>query len=303
MGSSHGYSLCYDQEGDSYYKPANLGTFKDPQWEYLLNDDFQQVSWIDIPHDGLGQFDKYDVMCGDKDHNGSLDSDAYYCSGDDINYLGITEEYKIMNVNNAGIPWDENNIADCTQAPYNEQPGICDEFLTDNIEILDLVSDDENWVHTNATQDGNADVNGDGILDLEAYFYDSDEDVGYNYRQPNHDIDVDGSDQYANGGYDFNNNKYGYYNAYGNYEKGSGDDRKFTDELEEMIYNMGFEYQYSETFIMRFGFIYDLEGEVKNPTFGAGLKFDKYGFDFGYTAGNDDDARSETMFLSISLGL
>ena len=80
-------------------------------------------------------------------------------------------------------------------------------------------------------------------------------------------------------------------------------DRKFSDELEEVIYNLGFEYQYSETFTARVGFIYDIEGEVKNPTFGAGLKFDKYGFDFGYTAGDEQDARSETMFLSISLGL
>ena len=76
-----------------------------------------------------------------------------------------------------------------------------------------------------------------------------------------------------------------------------------SDELEEIIYNLGFEWEYTESFIVRLGFIYDLEGGIKSPTFGAGLKFDDYGFDFGYTAGEDDDARSQTMFLSISLGL
>ena len=117
------------------------------------------------------------------------------------------------------------------------------------------------------------------------------------------DLDVDGSDQDPTGGYAFTDSKYGYYNAYGNYEKGSGNDRTFTDELKEIIYNTGFEWQYSETFVVRLGFIYDIEGDIKNPTFGAGLDFDKYGFDFGYTHGDESDSRSETMYFSLSLGL
>ena len=142
-----------------------------------------------------------------------------------------------------------------------------------------------------------------GNVDSEAWFLDSDLDGNSNSREAHHDLDVDGSDHDETGGYEFNNSKYGYYNAYGNYEKGSGDDRSFNDELEEIIYNLGFEWEYTESFIVRLGFIYDLEGGIKSPTFGAGLKFDDYGFDFGYTAGEDDDARSQTMFLSISLGL
>ena len=35
----------------------------------------------------------------------------------------------------------------------------------------------------------------------------------------------------------FKDSEYGQYNAHGNYEKGSGDNREFKDELEELIYN------------------------------------------------------------------
>ena len=139
-----------------------------------------------------------------------------------------------------------------------------------------------------------------------AWYKDSDDVNGVgdnpNARQAHHDLRADDG-QADNGGYSFKNSKYGHYNAYGNYEKGSGNDRSFSDELKEIIYNTGFEWQYSETFIMRLGFIYDIEGDIKNPTFGAGLNFDKYGFDFGYTHGDDSDSRAETMYFSISLGL
>ena len=47
----------------------------------------------------------------------------------------------------------------------------------------------------------------------------------------------------------------------------------------------------------------DREGNIMNPTFGAGIRFDKYGFDFGYTAGKKDHARANTMFFSMSMDL
>ena len=40
-----------------------------------------------------------------------------------------------------------------------------------------------------------------------------------------------------------------------------------------------------------------------NPTFGAGLRFAQYGFDFGYTAGEQGHPRSNTMFFSINIGV
>ena len=105
------------------------------------------------------------------------------------------------------------------------------------------------------------------------------------------------------GEYGFSDNEYGAYNVWGYKEKGSGDDRKFSDEFKEMIYNFGLEWWYTDNFVMRFGYIHDDEGEVKQPTFGAGVHFSGYGFDFGYTAGGDTDARSNTMFFSLALNL
>ena len=40
-----------------------------------------------------------------------------------------------------------------------------------------------------------------------------------------------------------------------------------------------------------------------NPTFGAGIRFGQYAFDFGYTAGDEGQARANTMFYSISMDL
>lgn len=105
------------------------------------------------------------------------------------------------------------------------------------------------------------------------------------------------------GEYSFAENEYGAYNVWGYREKGSGDNRKFSDEFKEMIYNLGLEWWYTDNFVMRLGYIHDDEGEVKQPTFGAGVHFDGYGFDFGYTAGADTDARSNTMFFSLALNL
>jgi len=95
---------------------------------------------------------------------------------------------------------------------------------------------------------------------------------------------------------------YGKANAQGRAkkEKGSGDNRSFTRELEEMIYNVGLEYWYTDAFALRTGYIYDFEGKIFNPTFGAGIRLLQYGFDFGYTAGDTGHPRANTMFFSIN---
>ena len=95
----------------------------------------------------------------------------------------------------------------------------------------------------------------------------------------------------------YNNGKY-----YGDVriEKGTGDNRSFSKELEEMIYNLGLEYWYHKTFSIRAGKIYDYEGKVFNPTFGFGLRLKQFGFDFGYTAGEQGNSRTNTMFFSFA---
>ena len=84
------------------------------------------------------------------------------------------------------------------------------------------------------------------------------------------------------------------------HEYGSGDSRSFSDELDEVIINTGFEFWYTENFVLRLGYIYDQEGDIKNPTFGAGIRFEGYGFDFGYTAGEQGHPRSNSLFFSVS---
>ena len=68
-----------------------------------------------------------------------------------------------------------------------------------------------------------------------------------------------------------------------------------------MIYNVGLEYWYTDAFALRTGYIYDYEGKIFNPTFGAGIRLLQYGFDFGYTAGEHGHPRANTMFFSINI--
>jgi len=86
-------------------------------------------------------------------------------------------------------------------------------------------------------------------------------------------------------------------------EKGTGDSRSFTKELEEMVYNVGMEYWYTDAFALRAGYIHDYEGKIFNPTFGAGIRLLQYGFDFGYTAGEQGHPRANTMFFSVNIKL
>ena len=86
-------------------------------------------------------------------------------------------------------------------------------------------------------------------------------------------------------------------------EKGTGESRSFTKELEEMVYNVGMEYWYTDAFALRAGYIHDFEGKIFNPTFGAGIRLLQYGFDFGYTAGEQGHPRANTMFFSVNIKL
>ena len=126
------------------------------------------------------------------------------------------------------------------------------------------------------------------------------------------DIDMAGENSEGDrdgiiGGWSYNENNElivdpeGIYNEYGVKEKGNKDDRTISTEFEEMVYNLGLEYWYSKYFAIRTGYIYDYEGKIMVPTFGAGIRFGGYGFDFGYTAGEEDHPRANTMYFSINM--
>jgi hypothetical protein len=80
----------------------------------------------------------------------------------------------------------------------------------------------------------------------------------------------------------------------------------FTGELnaslveEEFRGNGGLEYWYSTILALRAGYIYDDYGEIKTLTFGAGLQYSKYRFDFGYIPEKEGHPLADTMRFSLT---
>lgn len=79
-------------------------------------------------------------------------------------------------------------------------------------------------------------------------------------------------------------------------------DESFGRELEFMIRNVGLEYIYSDLISLRTGYTYDKKGKVKYATFGAGLQYSLYRFDFGYVAAPQGHPLSDTMRFSLTIG-
>ena len=146
---------------------------------------------------------------------------------------------------------------------------------------------------------------------LDDWYYGGDLDLSSDRKIGGYSCDGDltkeALDEFScNGSWIYDSNGiYGSENESGNakIEKGTGKKRKFTDEFKNMIYNIGLEYWYTDNFVLRAGYIYDDEGKVINPTFGAGIRLLQYGFDFGYTAGEQGHPRANTMFFSINMTL
>ena len=71
---------------------------------------------------------------------------------------------------------------------------------------------------------------------------------------------------------------------------------------EEIIYKVGIEYNYSERYFLRAGYMYGqqpYEEKLNNPTYGFGVHLKNLGFDFGYTFGDKDHLRASTQYFSI----
>ena len=83
-------------------------------------------------------------------------------------------------------------------------------------------------------------------------------------------------------------------------EVGTGDSRTIKNELEKLVHNFGMEYWYSKYFALRAGYYLDQSGKISNPTFGVGLRFSGYGFDFGYTSGDPGHPLTNTMRFSLN---
>ena len=102
-------------------------------------------------------------------------------------------------------------------------------------------------------------------------------------------------------GASYGDSDWGIYNEWGQKEVGSADDRSLSNELDKLVHNFGLEYWYSTYFALRSGYYYDKSGKISNPTFGIGLRFSNYGFDFGYTSGKPGHPLTNTMRFSMNM--
>ncbi len=83
-----------------------------------------------------------------------------------------------------------------------------------------------------------------------------------------------------------------------------GDDEKEELVGESTIFNgilsTGLEYWYGDLIALRAGYYWDEPGKVKFTSFGAGIQYNMYRFDFGYVAASEGHPLSNTMRFSLS---
>ena len=72
---------------------------------------------------------------------------------------------------------------------------------------------------------------------------------------------------------------------------------------QDLIYNMGVEYWYSDLVALRAGYWNDDIGKVKPLTYGASFKVSAYRFDFSYISAGKGHPLTDTMRLSLTIGL
>ena len=275
---AHGGSLNYYHNG---YNLTSIDFLDDP-------DSFEDLNSNDYWDPGEPFYDVGTNTQGiDLNYNGGWDPGEPIMDGDIVLFNPLTldlDEYQYIDLNEqtqtAWIYYDaEGSIAEIS---YVEDG--------DNKTITSMSIGNGEWDFL--------DNDGDGICDSEDPV-DCEEYVDWN-GNGTRDESEPWTDDNNNGTFDTG---YSSKNGKGEKEVGSGDDYSFEDELKELISNFGIEYWYTDNFVLRAGYIYDREGKIMNPTFGAGVRFGQYGFDFGYTAGEQDHARANTMFFSISMDL
>ena len=79
-------------------------------------------------------------------------------------------------------------------------------------------------------------------------------------------------------------------------------DGSLADQSGRLISSVGIEYVYNSMIYLRAGYYYDEEGKVKYPSFGAGLQYSSFRFDFAYVAAEQGHPLSDTMRFSLTAG-
>tara|TARA_B100000945_G_C20373662_1_gene593415 strand:- start:488 stop:1501 length:1014 start_codon:yes stop_codon:yes gene_type:complete len=221
-------------------------------------------------------------------------SNLFSNGNNEVNFL--FDMNKLLVTRYQPMDWDE----DGRIGGYDED-GIISSNGSYNVEGQNESSHDDPWYQAIVTSwfDDWA-LGGDIDYDLDTYI------GNYTYD------DIDANGEFTNGleecvqtsDFNFGESGYGVFDSTcENIEVGSDDDRTIRKEFKEMIYNFGLEYWYAKSFVIRLGYIYDQDGKITNPTFGAGIRLSNYGFDFGYTAGDQGHPRANTMFFSINLDI
>ena len=77
-------------------------------------------------------------------------------------------------------------------------------------------------------------------------------------------------------------------------------DGSFAQQTRRLVSSIGTEYIYNNMIFLRAGYYYDEEGKVKYPSFGAGLQWSKFRFDFAYVAAEQGHPLSDTMRFSLT---
>ena len=77
-------------------------------------------------------------------------------------------------------------------------------------------------------------------------------------------------------------------------------DSRYWGRVKDAVQNMGVEYWYGNAIALRTGYINDREGEIQTPTFGAGLTYNVFRFDFAYIPSAKNLALSNTMRFSVT---
>ncbi len=186
--------------------------------------------------------------------------------------------------------YDENGHASDKNAEYNRE-GQHETAHSDPIYIGIFTSWIDDWL-----------IGGD--MDMTKTSSDEYDHIigGYDWVDHNNngEIDADEGEMIATEG-EPGESGWGAYNEYGQKEVGSAKRRTIKNELDKLVHNIGMEYWYGKYFALRAGYYYDKTGKISNPTFGVGLRFANYGFDFGYTSGEPDHPLANTMRFSLNM--
>jgi len=79
-------------------------------------------------------------------------------------------------------------------------------------------------------------------------------------------------------------------------------DGSVREQMKRLISSVGMEYVYNNMISLRAGYYYDETGKVKFPSFGAGLTYMTYRFDFAYVAAEQGHPLADTMRFTLTIG-